>query len=179
MLLSGLLSCSTTPRAVVGSEYLDLDSLLAEEISWLAQQGVALQKKVVLGDSVQVAELEGDSTVLTRELEIFLAINPAQPKYRNAFETQKQGAREEYTKVDVTGELQSFTVLYDGSALDRVTGIVYEETAIYTAFREFAIDFETGHIASFSVKGYQKMILSDTVFFSAVTNVIDGGDSPD
>ncbi len=179
MLLPGLLSCSTTPSEVVRSEYLDLDSLLADEISWMVTQGVALQKEVVLGDTVQVAELEGDSAALSKELKIFMAINPAQPKYRNAFETRKQGSKEEYIKVDDTGELQSFTVEYDGSALDRVTGIVNEETAIYTAYREFAIDFDDGHIAAFSVTGYQKMILSDTVFFSAVTKVIDGGESQD
>ena len=173
-LLAGWIgSCAEAPRVGTRAAYFDVDSLLALERSFLPTQNKRLRKQVQLGDSTEVQVLPADPGTVAEELKIFEAINPAQTKYANAFDIKQQGLNVVYRHVDPSAELQRVTLTYQGDQLSDIVGIIKEKTAIYTSYRTMRLQFAEAHLSSYSVKGFQKMVFSDTVFFQVETLIQD------
>jgi len=169
-LLAGVIvSCTERPPVGTRAEYFDVDSLLTQERSFLSTQNKRLRKQVQLGDSIDVQVLPADSITFSEELKIFEAINPSQNRYTNAFDIIKEGADVVYRHVDPFAELRQVTLNYVGEDLSAIEGIVSEKTAIYTSYRAMSLRFAEGHLTSYAVSGFQKMLFSDTVFFQVET----------
>ena len=164
--------CNEAPRSVVSNGYFDVDSLIRLEVAYWDQQSGWLVREVTLEGETESDTLQLAPGMLGKELEIFSDINPAEAKYRNAFEAAVQAGETRYQNVDEVGELRELVIRESADGLVSIAGQLRKETSIYARQQWLTLVFQDGRLMGFDVKGYQKTVASDTARFSVTNRLI-------
>ena len=160
----GACGLSESPKGQ--AQYFDMDMFLLEKQSMLITSNPTVTKEVEINGKREKVTSSYDSLQWSEELKILWDLNIAAPRYRNAFD---QIASEPLTfsrnEEGVSG-LQSLVI-------DKqfIRGEIMENTSIYSNYQHIEIGLNTKGIASITVRGYQKMVLLDTTFYSSIIDL--------
>lgn len=153
------------PEQVKVPEYPDFKQFIQQQAQLLA--GVSLEKTVRLDDKSETNSFNLDSAAWAEELSFLKEINPNQPEYVGGFDKIQEGNQVTLQLNEKTsGEIQSVSFIKIGDIYSSIQGTFHEDKDVYVHHREISVNFKDGVISSFLVKGYQKMILKDTVWFA-------------
>lgn len=170
-------SCAPTSQKL-DAEELDVDSLLSLQVEVLTSRGVSLTK------SANVSSSPGDtthtlvSTNWREELEVFRGLGAVNQKlYKGTYRVEDplDDPRSNLRIRRLTNEqapLRLMEVYYQDevSRIREIKGILEESNLLYTARRELILHFDKldgkAALSRYSITGFQKLALRDTVWFS-------------
>jgi|SRR6185295_8223112 len=183
ILLFLLIACRQNQKS--NQKYFDFDRLIDDQISELSQRKRVLDKVVDIGGD------KSDTTFLpsvggwTTELEIFRELEkinkPAsQPVYKiedQVEDTKSNLLIRRYVADSEPVPVIEFYYQKEFAQLKKIEASIGEKNVLYTAHRVLKLEFdegEEGHplLIRYSVDGFQKMIMRDTVRIS-MTGEID------
>jgi len=157
------------------SEIFSLESLLDSQIKLLSINKLQLKKETHLGDNIENLIITPDSSAWAKELSIFRTADINKPGLKDFYDKDVVEIgnieKEEYFLLDSN---QSETI-YLRIHKDNKSGIIssiealqHIKNPIYQSQRKLVLNFkqnddETIRLDSFAIKGYQKMILQDSV----------------
>ncbi len=181
IILLGILQFSCERRTIrEQADIFDLEKFIDEQIEELAEGKYELQKLTVIDDSVERATVTHDSAGWTKELSIFKTADIHKPGLRDYYERSvisRNGNRiEKYTLRDTSESRTLYlTIIYreDSRAVSQVKAAQQTNNPIYQSKRDLFIGFkrldDQGILMdTFSIKGFQKMVMQDSVnYFSA------------
>ncbi len=158
----------------------DLEKLIDDQVCLLTRGEFELEKKTSIKDSVESFSLLPDSLGWQKELSIFKTADIHKPGLREFYlkiTTETQASKiESYSLQDTA---QSETVLLnvikgkESDLIQSIEAVQHTNNPIYHSKRDLYLYFkhpgpEKIQLDSFVVKGFQKMILQDTVsYFTA------------
>ncbi len=156
--------------------YFDFDSLVNRQVSALKTQKLQIQKKANISGSESSVSIAVDSVALARELDIFRQLDAInKPLFKNQYEIAEGPdtksnltVRTYRAKIKSTVPEVRFYFLENFNQLKKIEAKYYEENTLYFTSREAVLEFSTAPsklLTGYSIKGKQKMILSDSVSF--------------
>ena len=152
------------PDVIIISSYPMIDSLFNTQVALL--DGKNLQKMVMLGDEKETQRLVMDSSTWNKELAFLEEINPNRPEYRGAFkEINSDRLLELKLDENEKGSLKKLSLEGANGIVTSIQAIIHEDKDVYVHHQEIEITLSNGQIASYSIAGYQKIILKDTIKF--------------
>lgn len=172
-----VIACAPTPASVVQGP-LDFDALIEGQINVLSQRIVTLDKVATVG------EIRSDSTWVPTaddwkaELDIFRQLGTINKSiYQGAYrqegpldDPQSNLQIQQYTSI--TSPLKDLKIYYQVhlQRVRKVVGILEESTPLYSAQKNLTMVFDEENgkpvLTRYSIVGYQKVALRDTVQFS-------------
>lgn len=165
--LAILFSCNETGEKVLGVKaYFDLDSLLDHQIMLLSEADLKLNKQVVLDGESEEAVFDPDTSRLKDEFKIFREFDLNKTNYVGAYEPIVSGNQVRYElKPDQKSPVKYLEIEMLNGEMLRIEGLFVEHKEIFQHQREIKINFSNGHISAYSIRGYQDMVMKDTVHF--------------
>jgi hypothetical protein len=170
-------ACTPTSTKTAPDE-LDIDSLLSFQVTLLAEKGVSLSKSAAVSGHPSDTVLSPTSTHWGEELEVFRDLGILnRTLYRGSYriEDPLDDPRSNLNIRRLTNDkapLRSLQIFYQGdlARIRQLTGVIEEVNPLYSAHRELTLRFDelNGQLAlsGYSVEGFQKVALRDTVWFS-------------
>ncbi len=153
-------------KALSVNEYFSLDSLLDAQIEWIAASDVVLAKSVTLDDRTEKESMKPDTATLKDEFRIFREFDLNKTNYVGAFDKVINDSLILYDlKNGQSSPVKFLRITRDKNGLDQITGHFFEDKEIFRHVRDIRIIFSEGRITSYSIRGFQDMIMKDTVFF--------------
>ncbi len=167
VLMAALWSCNESgEQALRVKDYYDLDSLLDRQIVLLAETDLKLQKQVTLDGEKENAVFDPDTTLLRDEFKIFREFDLNKTNYVGAYETTVSGNEMRYElKSDQKSPVKFLEIEILDDKILRIEGLFIEDKEIFQHQREINISFVDGLMATYSVRGFQDMVMRDTVHF--------------
>lgn len=176
-LLLVAVACAPTPASVVQSP-LDFDALIDGQINGLSQRMVTLDKVAVVGDVRSDSTLVPTAADWKAELDIFRQLGTLDKAiYQGAY--LQEGPLDDPTSnlhiqqySSATSPLRVLKIYYqdDIQKVRKVEGLLEESTPLYSTQKSLTMVFdeESGKpvLTNYSIVGYQKVALRDTVRFS-------------
>jgi hypothetical protein len=153
------------PKENLFRQFYNLDSLIDQQITSL--HGKTLNKTVSIDGDTNRQVLTFDSTQWQDELGVIKDLDVNLPEYVGGIKTEKSNDVLTYQPLPEQ-EIPVKQVAYhfdQANQLIKLTGIFEEEKTIYHSLRKIEVLFEKDQIKAYSIKGYQKMLLRDTVYF--------------
>ena len=170
------ISCTEIkPREVTA--YFSLDSLFDAQSNLLLSDDYRLQKSAVVNADTATALFIPDSLEWINEFQVFRDMNINKPaligQYTPTIKPDPNSNLQilSYTAKSEELEVQQLNVYYlrQLENIKRITASSQERNSIFSAGKEAGIEFEKKDgqwkIKSFSLNGFQKMILQDSVLF--------------
>jgi hypothetical protein len=170
-------SC-TRPEQKYQKLYFNFDSLITQQLEILENQKVLIQKTASISGNQSSGSTPSDSVSLAKELDIFRQLDAInKPLFKNQYEiTEAPDTKSNLTVRTYRAKIKSsvpevrFYYLNDFSKLKKIESVYLEENTLYYTLRQGVLEFspEGGVgilLTKVSVKGVQKMILSDSVPF--------------
>jgi hypothetical protein len=181
-------SCST-PEQVSSQAFLDIDSLITSQVAFLSRANAKVEKKAGIGDELTDAVVAPDSAGWSDELSVFRQLELAErPVNRDRYIVQETDDSRSNLKVrsyvaKSTEEDEDTPVPYIHlyylkgiNDIRRIEAGYYETNLLYTSKRDLILEFEEMGGASllrrYSINGYQRVIMADSVHFSVEAEVI-------
>ncbi|XOV92438.1 MAG: hypothetical protein ACFHWX_19820 [Bacteroidota bacterium] len=168
LILFGVSGCNVSgEKALTIKEYFDLDSLLDHQIELIANSNLKLDKKVMLDGQIEEKTFDPDTAMLTGEFKIIREFDLNKTNYIGAYEVISNGGITKYLLKPGQNSPVDYLEIQKGSdgKLEQLKGVFFEDKEIYQHQREIQIIFKNGQISAYSIKGYQHMIMKDTVQF--------------
>jgi hypothetical protein len=164
-------------------KFFDLRGLLEEHIHLLDSLNPFLHKVAFLENKVDTAVFRPDSAAWGRELEIFFELDINRPvlwdKYSETRQYDSIADRKviNYELIDNSGSgVRLLNIYIQGGQVMQIQGEYQERSLLYDAFRTLSINFDPrtigNRILSYSIKGRQKMILQDTVYYQVISDIV-------
>lgn len=159
------LSCQRfKPETVNIPDYPDFEELYNSQTPKLV--GKKLLKEVILDGNVESKTLDMDTSQWKKELAFLLEANPNQPGYVGAFDvTESERELEMVMKNGESGILKNLSLTKPLDGIWSLFAVIHEDKDVYAHHREVSVSFKDDLLDAFEIKGYQKMIMKDTVWF--------------
>lgn len=170
----GCFSCQKTEQK---STYFD--SLANTSLQELLKQQATLAKKVHIASDRDSITLKPDSAYWANDLDVFRQLAVFQkPAYRDAYHVEDGLADSEsnltvrqYKAIQNTPvPLLRFYYYHSFNQLKKIEAHYQEENALYATHRRLIMEFEdvagAPQLSYYAVDGFQKMIFSDSTFYS-------------
>lgn len=172
-----VIACAPTPASVVESP-LDFDALIDGQINGLSQRMVTLDKVAVVGDVRSDSTLVPTAADWKAELDIFRQLGTMDMAiYSGAY--LHEGPLDDPTSnlhiqqySCATSPLRVLKIYYqdDLQKVRRVEGLLEESTPLYSTQKSLTMVFDEENgkpvLTTYSIVGFQKVALRDTVRFS-------------
>lgn len=177
ILVVSVAACTPSSKKTAPNE-LEIDSLISFQVTLLAEKSVSLSKSAAVSAHRSDTVLTPNFTQWSGELEVFRdlgLLNHTLYKGSYRIEDPLDDPRSNLSIRRFTNNsapLRSLQVYYQGdlARIRQLTGIIEEVNPLYSAHRELTMRFDewNGQLAlsSYSVAGFQKVALRDTVWFS-------------
>jgi hypothetical protein len=165
-------------------EVFNLENFIDNQVSLLSEDGLELIKQVIINDSLESLRLIPDSLAWEKELSIFKTADIHKPGLRDFYTktiTDTNGSEvEEYTLKDTAKSETLFLKIKRDRNSDLIQSIEAAQQAnnpIYRSRRHLYLQFEHKdhdkiRLDSFGVRGFQKMILEDTLSYFTAGKII-------
>lgn len=164
-----MISCATntSTEAFRTRSFVALDSIVAAQQQVLV--GKQLTKSVNIDGEVEVAEMLLDSAFLANEWSFLQEFDLNKPGFVGGIEVQQTDQLVRYTpRANQNYLIEYLEYRYrDGGELTSVSGALKDQKAkaLYESTRSFTLSFNEGTISNYSIAGFQKIVMNDTVFF--------------
>jgi hypothetical protein len=170
-------ACAPTPASVVRGP-LDVDALIEGQIQGLSQRVVTLDKVATIGEVRSDSTLVPTATGWKAELDIFRQLGMINKTiYQGAYRQEgplddPQSNLQIQQHTSATSPLRVLKVYYqvDLQRIRKIEGFLEESTPLYSTqkYLTMVFDEENGKpvLTRYSIMGYQKVALRDTVRFS-------------
>lgn len=160
-----LLGCAKNKQSAIGPKaYYDLDSLLDAQIEMLSEEDVLLRKSVEMDGKQEQNEKKLDSAGWGKEFLIIRDFDLNKPNNVGAYSTEKSNGDIKYTlTANIDAPVKAFDVIKKEGNLSQITSNYFEDKSIYQHRRKMTLKFDNGLLRNYEVRGFQKMILKDTI----------------
>ena len=179
----GLSGCQQ--QRVTGKRYLNMDSLINEQVYYLTHFNASLNKEAVIGNNRSSSTSKLDSTTWSYELDVFRQLDLInRPIYRDVYQVTDRVKDPKSNLLIKSYEAQSgspvpyLRVYYLDTPLrmKRLEALYQENNALYGSQRklEMYFDGEPGRpfLKGYLIEGNQKMMLSDSVHYAIHSEVV-------
>lgn len=168
--------------------YFNFDSLVTVQVKLVGLARDSIKKTAVMDGKIDVSQFVVDTVSMRNEMEVFRELDVInKPLFKNAYEIPKDEKDNKSNlwvrtyrlknKADVTSAVPyvRFFYLDDFQQVKKIESIFEEANSLYKTHRNLMMEFdgiEQGmKLKRYSISGFQKMILTDTVKFSIEGNV--------
>ncbi len=167
-----LTSCqSLKPEEITVASYPEIDVLFKRQTDNFFNQ--QLEKEVWLDGNTEKQNLHMDTSLWKKELSFLNEINPNQPAYAGVFsETKENNAVRLQLNSGEKGALSKFFYQKSGNHIDSIMATIYEDKDIYVYHKDIYLKFSKGLLTNFTINGYQKIMLKDTIRFTVKGKVL-------
>jgi hypothetical protein len=177
-----LLSCREDTKK--DKPFFDVDSLLDQQIQHLNKSRAALDKLAYVDNQRDSSRMIPDSIGWVHEFEIFRQLDQInKPIFADTYEfsdgTEDSRSNLTLRRYTAKGEapVRDLLLYYQGSIqhLKKMEGVMEESNTLYFSTRTLTIELDEMNgrpaITAYTVRGTQKMIMSDSVRFSISSKV--------
>lgn len=173
ILVLGLLACDhSVQQNARGSSYFDLESILDQQFELLVSRDMKISKEVFIDGQSEVIEVIPDSSIWKSELLVFEPFDPGKDRYTNAFQvTEFEDKTIRYEKLPDENQSLRWVEVFQEEGDLRFRAEILEEASIYTTRKTVELVVEAGILKSYSLQGFQKMLLRDTAYFQLEATV--------
>ncbi len=179
-------SCGNRPEDQSDQKSFDLVGLIDSQVIFLTDNEYQVIKTSSLGSSTELAQYIPDSAGWVSEMSIIRTADISKPGLRSYYRLERYDSLdytiEYYTLLDSGNSNTVYQKIYHDAttgkllkikALQNVSNPIYDSKRyVEISFQE--VDKDTAVIDSIMVKGYQTMILSDTVFYHSTSKIMPG-----
>jgi len=168
LILFGVFGCNAPGgKSLSIKEYFDLDSLLDHQIELIANSDLKLDKKVMLDGQIEEGIFDPDTAMLKNEFKILREFDLNKTNYIGAFDViHEDGLTKYQLKPGQNCPVKYFEIQRDSEGkLELLKGVFFEDKEIYRHQREIQIFFANGIISTYTIGGYQGMIMKDSIQF--------------
>lgn len=179
-------SCGNRAERQSDLKSFDLVGLVDSQVIFLTDNEYQVIKNSSMGTSTDFAQFVPDSSGWVREMSIIRTADISKPGLRSYFALESYDSLdyniEHYTLLDSGNSNTLYQKIYRDAASGRLLKIKALQNVsnpIYDSKRYMEITFQevgkdTEIIDSILVRGYQTMILSDTVFYHSLSKILPG-----
>ncbi len=161
--LSACNSAQETESEINDKYYFDLSGLINSEIEILGNARPFINKVTKLNNEQE--SIHTNDVDWKKELEVFIKFDINKPAYKNSYTTtQIDSLTTEYTVIPSEKLLvRNMRIIFenDKKKVKQIEGMVISENKLYESTRRFDLLFKNGHLISYAIEGYQKLILMD------------------
>lgn len=163
-----LMSCQnpTAEKDFKIREYFPIDSVLQSQMQLTI--GKEIIKTVTIGDVTETATLQATNSFLEKEWNFLESYDINKPGFVGAMDVIQSGNMLRYQpKAGQKVFLDYIEYTFDQNNISSIKGSSLDDKAksIYGSARKFNLLFEDGTLKEYSISGYQKIIMKDTVYF--------------
>ena len=178
IVFAGLVCACNRENLKYDKPYFDFDSLVHTQVLKLSKAKAKVQKRTFLNGKKDSAAFVPDTTQWKHEFDAFQQLDVInKPRYKDNYQMKQQDDDHSNLIVRVySAKIKSLVpevkfFYQDGfKKLKKIEAIFLEGNVLYSTSRKLTIKFEEQQgkpmISEYRVKGFQKMILSDSVKFS-------------
>lgn len=167
LLAVAFMSCSENEQASRELHvYFDLDSLLDQQIEQLSAGRYTVSKTVIMDGKEERQSHVFDSAGWESEFIIIRDFDLNKPYNVGAYTVDQEEGVQSYRLADQTldAPVKYFDVERGADGL-KITSEYYEDKSIYQHRRKLSLQFHNNLLLSYEVKGFQKMIMKDTIHY--------------
>jgi hypothetical protein len=167
---------ASSNKPVRSLRYFDVNGFLAQEASRLNQQRPAVEKQVQLRngglETTRVPHVDW-----TKELQIFQQADINKPALRGTYTIDSLTTPEGLTKRTYrrkSGQeypVEQLAVITQGATLHSLTATLAQDNPLVYTQKKLELQCRNGRLATYRVDGIQKLILFDSVRYSAAGKV--------
>ncbi|UPL48973.1 hypothetical protein [Hymenobacter sublimis] len=157
--------------------YFNLLGFLETQATLLNQRQPAVEKQVLLRDGQQettrVTQLDW-----AKELQIFQQADINKPALRGLYQVDSAATAEGFTRRSYRRQpgtehpVEQLTVLSEGSTVRELTATVAQDNPLVYSAKTMTLRCQNGQVASYQVRGVQKLVLFDSVRYSVQSRVV-------
>lgn len=175
--ITALITSCSKPAPQAKKTFVDIDSLINEQLAVLHERNYALAKAVEVGTDRDETRYTPDSAQWKIELEIFRQIDQInKPTFKDAY--QVSDARDTNSNLTVTTlqatrptpvSMLKIYFLRGRQDIRKIEAIVKDDNPVYRNDRKLTIELEPVNeqliLHRYRIEGSQKMIMNDSVRF--------------
>jgi hypothetical protein len=181
-----LTSCGNSAERQPDLKSFDLERLVDSQVIFLAENEYQVIKKSSLGTSDDLVQYVPDSAGWVREMGIIRTADISKPGLRSYYTLESYDSLEytieHYSLLNSGNSNIIYQKIYRDAASDqllKIQALQNVNNPIYDSNRYLEITFKEAEkdqevIDSILVRGYQTMILSDTVIYQSISKIIPG-----
>ena len=177
VLLAGCGEAGPAAPAARRPLYFDVKGLLTQQVAQLEQRHAAVTKHVSLRgnapETVRVPAVKWND-----ELQIFFQADINKAALRGAYAVDSVALpggflRRTYTRLpgQPNAPVTSLTVVQQGAVPQEIAAIIIQKNSLFSAQKQLRVQLENGQLRSYEVVGTQKLVLFDTLRYSAAGQV--------
>jgi hypothetical protein len=149
--------------------YYDLAGLVNQQVAHLASSRATVTKySQTSGAAEEQAKLAVD---WAQELALFAKADLNKPVLRDAYTAEVGEGSLAYTAKDPKLAVRSLRIYGPQAAPDSISIEFHEANSLYQAQREMHLVFARQRLATYRIRGYQQMLLSDTLRYTVIGRV--------
>ncbi|TGE09427.1 hypothetical protein [Hymenobacter fodinae] len=168
---------ASSNRPVHAPRYFDVNGFIGQQAARLNQQRPAVEKQVQLRtgglETTRVPQVDW-----TKELQIFQQADINKPALRGTYAIDSLTTPEGLTKrtyLRLPGQefpVEQLTVITQGPAVQALTATLAQDNPLVYSQKKLELQCRNGQVVSYRVDGTQKLVLFDTVRYSAAGKVL-------
>ncbi|GAA4018796.1 hypothetical protein GCM10022408_35810 [Hymenobacter fastidiosus] len=157
--------------------YFDVKGLLDVQTALLKQQNPAVEKQVQLRDG-QPETARVPRVDWSKELQIFYQADINKSALRGAYSVlppvqTAQGTQQTYVrKPGIENAVERLAVIFSGPAVREISAVLTQDNPLFFSRKKLVFTCLAGKLRSYRVEGLQKLVLFDTLRYSATARVL-------
>ncbi|WP_051718399.1 hypothetical protein [Hymenobacter sp. IS2118] len=177
VVLAGCGDAAPAAPAARAPLYFDVKGLVNEQIEALAQRQAAVTKRVSLrGNPVETVRVP--TVKWADELQIFLQADINKAALRGAYAVDSvllPGGQLRRTYTRLAGQpnapVSRLTVVQQGPQAQEIAATIVQSNPLFSAQKELRFRLQNGQLRTYEVTGTQKLVLFDTLHYTAAGRV--------
>ncbi|TGE26728.1 hypothetical protein [Hymenobacter metallicola] len=158
--------------------YFDVKSFLDAQAALLNQRKPAVEKRVMLRDgdieTTRVAQVDW-----SKELQVFYQADINKPALRGAYEVQAGPATNTLTtgqvyrrKAGIENIVDQLRVAQTDTRGGTIEAVLTQDNPLFFSRKTLILNHQNGLLTSYQVQGVQKLVMFDTLRYSATVKVL-------
>jgi hypothetical protein len=157
--------------------YYDVKGLLTQQVEQLAQRRAAVTKRVSLrGGALETVRVP--TVKWADELQIFFQADINKAALRGAYKVDSAALpggllRRTYTRLpgQPNAPVARLTVVQQGAEARELAATIVQDNPLFSAQKQLRVQLQNGQLRSYEVVGTQKLVLFDTLRYTAAGQV--------
>ena len=164
-------SCMTKDTQILSKNEYPFKEFVEKQSKFLGRKG--LKKTMWLNNKEEKTIQSMSVDTWKNELSFFKEIDPYQKKYMGTFKKNKNDSLLILNlKPDEKGILKRFEHSTSHQGIRNIKATTHEEQMLYIYHCEFEITLKNDTLADYSINGYQKILLKDSIHFKVFGEVL-------
>jgi hypothetical protein len=177
LLLAACAPDTGAPKPIIRSRYFNLKGFLDAQAALLNKQRPAVEKRVQLRNG-QLETTRVPQVDWTKELQIFYQADITKPALRGAYTidsvvTADGLLRRTYSRREgIENPVRTLTVVTEGPQVREVQAVITQDNPLFYSEKQFTLHAQQNKLADYQVRGVQKLVLFDTLRYSASSRLL-------